>query len=100
MAAKNYILITELCTHYKIDIEFVDDLHEYGLLHLETIETQRYLPMERIADLERIIRLRNDLKLNYEGIDVVVNLLERLESLEIELSSLRNKLNQYKIHQN
>lgn len=42
-----------------------------------------------IARLEQILRLRDDLGVNLAGIEVILNLLDRLEELQQELERVR-----------
>lgn len=44
---------------------------------------------EAAARLRRMVRLRRDLGVNFTGAAVIVDLLERLERLELELARLR-----------
>ncbi|MDA9938459.1 chaperone modulator CbpM [Salibacteraceae bacterium] len=66
-----------LCSQYNIEISFVDTLNKMGLIQIEIIEQNQYIHQDQISDLEKIIRLHNELNVNLEGIDVVFNLLEK-----------------------
>jgi len=66
-----------LCSRYNIEISFVDTLNKMGLIQIEIIEQNQYIHQDQISDLEKIIRLHNELNVNLEGIDVVFNLLEK-----------------------
>ena len=46
-------------------------------------------------DLEKIVRLHNELNVNLEGIDVVFNLLEKERKLRKELNAVKNRLRLY-----
>jgi len=69
-----------LCSQYNIEISFVDTLNKMGLIQIEIIEQNQYIHQDQISDLEKIIRLHNELNVNLEGIDVVFNLLEKKSS--------------------
>ncbi|MDA9968362.1 chaperone modulator CbpM [Salibacteraceae bacterium] len=66
-----------LCSQYNIEISFVDTLNKMRLIQIEIIEQNQYIHQDQISDLEKIIRLHNELNVNLEGIDVVFNLLEK-----------------------
>lgn len=76
-------------------MSFFDNLSEVGLIEIESIEESHYIRAERIGEVERLIRMRQDLHLNPEGIDVVLNLLQKMERLQHELISARNRLRLY-----
>lgn len=84
-----------LCAHYNIEVSFVDDLNKMGLIQIEIIEQRQFIHQDQISNLEKIIRLRHELNLNLEGIDVVFNLLEKERELRNELNTLKNRLRLY-----
>lgn len=92
---KDLIAITTLCSYYKIELPFIDALHQTGLIEIEVIEQNQFLHQDQIGDLEKMIRLHHELKVNIEGIDIVFNLLEKEKRLREELNALRNKLRLY-----
>lgn len=95
MNTENFIPIATLCTHYHVEMSFFDNLSEVGLIEIESIEESHYIHAERIGEVEKIIRMRKDLHLNPEGIDVVLNLLQKMNRLQNELVSARNRLRLY-----
>ena len=78
MKTTHYITVTDLCTHYKMEMSFFDGLKDYGLIEIISVEKTECIHQDYIADLERMIRLHKDLKLNFEGIDTVLNLLNKI----------------------
>ncbi len=84
-----------LCSQYNIEISFVDTLNKMGLIQIEIIEQNQYIHKDQISDLEKIIRLHNELNVNLEGIDVVFNLLEKEKQLRDELTALKNRIRLY-----
>ena len=88
----NLIAITTLCSHYEIEFSFIDALRKTGLIQIVIIEQNQYIDQDQISDLEKMIRLHDELNVNIEGIDVVFNLLEKEKKLKEELIVLRNKL--------
>ena len=95
MNEKTLISTQTICSHYNIEISFVDALNKMGLIHIEIIEQNQFIHQDQIGDLEKIIRLHNELNVNLEGIDVVFNLLEKERALRIELNALKNRLRLY-----
>jgi hypothetical protein len=95
MNEKHLIPTTTLCSHYNIEISFVAALNELGLIRIEIIEQNQFIHQDQIRDLEKIVRLHNELNVNLEGIDVVFNLLEKEKELRNELNILKNRLRFY-----
>lgn len=92
---KGFIRITEFCKWYKIERTFIRSLHEHGLVEIVEIDQEEVLTPEQIADVEKMIRLHYDLKINIEGIDAVYNLLNQVSDLQGEVRSLRSRLKKY-----
>jgi MerR HTH family regulatory protein len=95
MEEKHFIAVKTVCSQYHIDYSFVTALNEFGLIQLEIIEQNTYLHQNQIGELEKMIRLHNELHLNMEGIDVVFNLLEKEENLRKQVIALKNRLRLY-----
>lgn len=95
MQNTHLIPIPRLCTHYQIEMSFFKGLNEYGLIEFITVEKTYCIHQDKIADLEKMIRLHQDLHLNFEGIDTVFNLLEKIDNLKSELISTQNRLKRY-----
>ncbi|MDG2052737.1 MAG: chaperone modulator CbpM [Flavobacteriaceae bacterium] len=95
MNEKTLISTQTLCYHYNIEISFVTALNRMGLIQIEIIEEKQFIHQDQISDLEKIIRLHNELNVNLEGIDVVFNLLEKERALRDELNALKNRLRLY-----
>ena len=92
MKMENYIAVHELCSHYSIEEKFITQLDDLGLLEVTPIGKHLHIEEEAIHRFEKIIRLHRDLEINPEGIDVVLRLLDKMDSLEAEIQTLRNRL--------
>lgn len=95
MKQKELISIPELCSLFDLEISFFSELGDLGLLQFTTIEEIQFIHSDAIQDAEKMIRLHRDLQINPEGIDVVFNLLRKVETLNEELIRLRNRLRLY-----
>jgi len=95
MNEHNLISTEKLCTHYNIEISFIDALNTMDLIQVEIIEHNQYIHQEQLGVLEKIIRLHYELNVNLEGIDIVFNLLDKERELKNELNNLRNRLRLY-----
>ena len=96
MQENDLIPAQEFCTHHQIEMNFIYSLHEYGLVDVISNEGNDYLPVDRLNELEKMIRLHYDLNVNMEGIDVVLHLLRQLEDTQKEMNGLRNELKFYR----
>jgi hypothetical protein len=92
MAVTNLILIETICTNYQVEISFIDSLSDLGLIEVHTVEQIQYLPEEKIIHLEKMIRLHQQLDINPEGIDVIFNLLDKVDRLNQELAEAKQTL--------
>ena len=95
MNLENLIPIPELCSHYEVEMSFFLNLNEMGLLEIKTVETTSYIDSDSIFEIEKMIHIHQDLNVNIEGIDIVVNLLQKMENLQNELISVKNTLRLY-----
>jgi len=95
MNTENLVPVTVLCAHYRVEMSFFSSLEEIGLLDFESIEETQYIQAEKIGEVERIIRMQQDLNLNLEAIDVVLNLLDKVNGLQNELHSTKRRLRLY-----
>ncbi|PRZ27817.1 chaperone modulator CbpM [Flavobacterium granuli] len=95
MNTENFIPLSTLSIHYKVELTFFDNLNEIGLIEIQTINQTQYVHQDSIYEIEKIIRLHQELDVNIEGIDVVFNLLQKIDALQTELLLVRNRLQLY-----
>ena len=92
MATQKRVAVKEFCLHHNIAIDFIDELHHNDVIQLVMVKRSRYIPAKNLHSLEKIVRLYNDLNINFEGIQTILHLLSTLEKKEVELTDLRNRL--------
>lgn len=92
MKLENLILIDELCVHYDLKKDFFWALEVHGLLDIELKDSLAYLHESDIIKLERIIRLKDELELPIESLDVYFHLMDKIDDLQQEIRTLRNRL--------
>ena len=95
MQTAQLIPINTFCIHHEVDIAFVHSLQRFGLIETITIEETIFIQEEKVSELEKLVRLYQELGINLEGIDVISHLLERVKLMQEELISLRNRLGLY-----
>jgi chaperone modulatory protein CbpM len=89
------IAIEVFCTNYEVEYAFVESLQEHDLIETVIVDNARFLQVPQLNRIERIIRLHHELDINLEGIEAIQGLLSRIEHLDRELASLRNRLRFY-----
>jgi chaperone modulatory protein CbpM len=95
MKKEDLVLASEFCSINNIELSFLYNLDEYGLIQLEVTEEVIYIPVSQLPDLEKILRLYFDLDINFEGIGTIIELLRKNEAMQEEITELRNKLRFY-----
>lgn len=90
------ISLNEYSVQYEIEHQFLIELEESGIIFFQQDGEEKYIKEEQLAELETYIRFYYDLEINVEGIDVIRNLLGKVNMLEQEIRILRNQL---KLHQ-
>jgi len=94
------ISIQQFCKHYDIPISFIDSLFNFELIELIQENNTKFINQNQVNIIEKLIRLHYDLDINFEGLDVVLNLLNQIEYLQNELTTLNNQLDFYRQFKN
>lgn len=93
--ARDLISANEFCLHYQVEMNFIHSLQEYGLFEIVVEKENLLIPASRLCELEKLARLHYDLNINMEGIDVILQLLQKLQEAKHETVSLKNRLKMY-----
>lgn len=96
MDTKDLISVRQFCKHHGIPMSFLKSLNEIELVEIITTKDELYIQTTQIRSVEKLVRLHYDLNINLEGIHVVHNLLQQVESLQNEVIDLNNRLSFYK----
>ena len=92
MEMKKLISAHEFCASHHVEISFIRSLEETGLIEITTIEDTGFIKVSQLQQLEKILRLYNELGINIEGIDTITHLLHRIIDLQDEVTALKNRL--------
>lgn len=95
METNDLIIVEVFCQKYQIETSLIWDLEEFGLIETILKDNQKYLYKNQIVTVEKIIRLHSDLNINKEGIEVILDLLNKIEELHQHNKHLRSRLNLY-----
>ena len=86
----------DVLKHYNIEVHFLDSLEEFGLLKTVEEDHVKYIYYEELPNLERYANWHYDLEVNLPGLEIIQNLLNKMDVL---LRENRN-LVQYKNRSN
>ena len=95
MENQELISVNLFCQLHSIHISFISTLQEFNLIKATEIDNQLYLPVEDLVDLEKIMRLHNELHINPEGLHAVLYLLQKVKAMQQEITILNNRLRIY-----
>ncbi|SEM92818.1 MerR HTH family regulatory protein [bacterium A37T11] len=90
-----WILISEFCERTQIEANFIQALSEEGIIKLIIQEEQLFLNAEELPHIQRYARWYYDMEINVNGIDAMRHLLNKIEMLQAQLTSLQNRLELY-----
>lgn len=77
--ATTYITIQQFCTFHQCETVIIEEFLEHGIFTAHQREEIITIPEPEVPRLERALRLYQDLGVNAAGIDIILNLLDRLE---------------------
>jgi hypothetical protein len=95
METEYLIAIDEFCSSHNIEISFISSLQQSGLIEITTIKESAFIEADQLQQLEKFVRLYYELDINLEGIETINYLLHRINSMQDEITALRNRLRIY-----
>jgi chaperone modulatory protein CbpM len=82
------LTLHEIALRCGVEQRFIEQLVEFGIIESQAPDAGSY-SSEVTLRVQRCVRLQRDLGVNLEGTAVIIEVLERIESLEHELRGLR-----------
>ena len=95
MQTENLIAINEFCIKHDIKISFITSLKKNGLIEITTIKDTWFINVDQLQQLEKFVRFYYELDINLEGIETITHMLTRINSMNDEITMLKNKLRFY-----
>lgn len=89
------ISVHQFCIHYDIPQSFINSLSNFDLIELIEIEKAKHIQIEDINRIEKLMRMHFDLQVNFEGLDIINNLINQINTLQEDIALLRNKIEFY-----
>ncbi len=95
MDLTDFITVTDFCKSHRISQALIIEFKDYGLVEIIERKDALYIPIAELPKAEKILRLHSELDINLEGIEVITQLLNRLEEMQNEMTRLQNRLGLY-----
>src|SRR5580698_9255097 len=92
MYTADFIAAGEFCAYHQVELSFIKGLHDSGLIGITIRDGAMLLPAEELPAVEKFVRWHYELAINFEGIEALAHLLERMDGLQEENRVLRNRL--------
>ena len=95
MGEVKLISIREFCNSHKIEPTFIQSLREYDLIEVKIVDKAHFVKEDHLDSLEKMVRLHRDLNINLEGIDAIINLLDKVSELKEEVRRLQVRVDRH-----
>lgn len=82
----SWIKVYDICSSHQIEIQFIRDLSQHGLIELIREQEIEFIDEEQLLLLEQFASWHYELELNLQGIEVASHLLAKIEQLQQELA--------------
>ncbi len=92
MKTENLIAVNDFCINHNIEISFINSLQQTGLIEIKNIHETDFIDVSQLYHLEKIVRFYFELDINLEGIETINHLLERINTMQDEIITLKNRL--------
>ena len=95
METTKYITISTFCQYHGIESSLIFSFRELGLIEINEDAPEPYLKEETLGQLERMVRLYKDLEISPNGVEVVIDLLTKIEKLQEDNLNLKRRLRKW-----
>lgn len=89
MEETNKISVEQCCIYYSVEISFVQQLDEHGLIVLSHSGKEAFIEYDQLPDLEKYMRMHYDLHINMEGLHAIKHLLHQINTMQAEMKRLQ-----------
>lgn len=86
------IIIHEYCIQNQVEPDFIVQLENEGLIQVSIVDNERYIHISQLSHLDQYVRWYYDLSINVAGIDVIQNLLDKIDTMQDEILRLKEQL--------
>ena len=99
MQTEYLVAVDEFCASHNIEISFISSLQQNGLVQITTVGQTGFIDADQLPQVEKFIRFYYELDINFEGIETISHMLDRIRSMQDEIISLRNRLRLYELNE-
>ena len=92
---EHLISTDEFCSHYNVEYSFLNALQQHGLIEITNVDEHKFIFNDHLKNIEKLVRLHYELDINVEGIEAITYLLNRVKTMQDEITFLRNRLGIY-----
>ncbi len=85
------ITLAQISAYFNVNIEIVRDFAEFGLYPTLVCDGETGIEMENLGRLRKIISLYQSLGVNKEGIEIILDMREKISGLQEQVEYLQNK---------
>ncbi len=75
-----YITIKQFCTFHQCETIVIEEFLEHGLFEVQQQKEVILIPESQVPRIERALRLHDQLGVNAAGIDIILRLLDHIET--------------------
>jgi len=91
MKDKRILTLAQISDYFNIDIEIVRDFAEFGLYPTLVCDGETGIDMADLGRLWKIISLYQTLGINKEGIEIILDLREKISDLQDQVEFLQSE---------
>jgi hypothetical protein len=95
MESQELIIVDVFCRACQIEVELIDEIEDFSLIEIIQENGVRLLHMDPLPQVQKIVKFHTELHINKEGIEIILDLLERLKQQNQKLKLLQDKLKLY-----
>ncbi len=92
MDKEQMIPASEFCVYHNMELSFIYSLNESGLIDITVVKEEIFVPASQLKQLEQLMRLKQEMDINIEGIECITYLLQRISDMQQHIVALNNKL--------
>jgi len=85
---KEKLTLAETCRRLGILPVALEAIESEGLIVLEHVRGERVISLEQFERLEMVLRLERDLEINLAGIDVILDMRDRMDQMRREVDQI------------
>ena len=98
MTARNVVTLDKVSEYFHVEMDIISDFADFGLFPTISFDGETGIEIQNLDSLAEIVSLYQALGINKEGIEVILNLRERISGLKDEVERLRCSVERLERH--